>query len=161
RAGELFARDRADVSRRVHRLLGLGVRVRVKQTAYGQRDRQQRRPHPLAHRTTSSLSVRVVASTARHPANPYQAIPSPAARSTASSGPRPVQQSANLPSITTAGTDLIPSVFARLATFGSFMSSTLTSQEGQAMLLTRATVSWQAGHLKTSTFRLLAILQSL
>src|SRR5262249_34046521 len=48
---------------------------------------------------------------------------------------------------------------ARLATFGSCMSCTVTSQEGQATLWTRATVSWQAGHpaLKTSILRFVAM----
>jgi hypothetical protein len=71
----------------------------------------------------------------------------------ASSGPRPEQQSASLPSMTTAGTELMPSFLAFAATSASFMSNTLTLQDGQAMLLTSSMVSSQAGHpaLKIST----------
>jgi ankyrin repeat protein len=64
----------------------------------------------------------------------YTGCPSPAARSVASSGPLPAQQSASLPSMTTAGTRWMPRLFARLATLASCMSSTSTSQDGQAML---------------------------
>jgi hypothetical protein len=59
-------------------------------------------------------------------------FPIPACFSTAISGPRPAQQPANSPSMTTAGTDLIPSAFARSATDGSFMSRTNTLQDGHA-----------------------------
>ncbi len=88
--------------------------------------------------------------------------PIPADCSTAASGPRPEQQSANFPSITTEGTDRTPRLFARLATFGSFMSSTVTSHDGQAMLWTSLTASLHAGHpaLKTSTCRLSVILKT-
>src|SRR5439155_17207793 len=87
------------------------------------------------------------------------ACPRPAARSVLTSGPRPWQQSASLPLITTAGTDRMPRLLARLATFGSFMSSTVTSHDGHAVLLTRAIVSSQVAQpaLKISTLRLVAI----
>ena len=82
-------------------------------------------------------------------------LPNPAARSVDSSGPRPAQQSANSPSTATAGTERIPNPRARPATSGSFMSSTFTSQEGQATRLTKAMVSSHAGQpaLNTSIFR--------
>lgn len=38
--------------------------------------------------------------------------------------------------MTTAGTERIPRLLARWATFGTFMSSTLTSHDGQATRLT-------------------------
>lgn len=46
--------------------------------------------------------------------------------------------------MTTAGTELIPSAFARLATLASFMSCTVISLDGHAIWLTRAIVSWHA-----------------
>ena len=82
--------------------------------------------------------------------------PIPAARSVSSSGPRPAQQSARRPSTITAGTDRIPSFFARAATAESFMSSTWTSHEGQPIRRTNSTALRQSGHpaLKISTLRL-------
>jgi hypothetical protein len=78
--------------------------------------------------------------------------PKPAARSVAISGPRKEQQSANLPSITTAGTVLIPKRHARFATSGFRMLRTVTSQDGQAAFLTSSIVSTQQEQpaLKTS-----------
>lgn len=88
--------------------------------------------------------------------------PIPAALSVASCGPRSVQQSDSLPSMTTAGTERMPRPLARLATFGSCISSTVTWHDGQAMRSTSLTASSQAGHpaLKTSTCRLSAILKT-
>ena len=85
--------------------------------------------------------------------------PNPAARSVDSSGPRPAQQPASVPSMTTAGTDRIPSCLARAITPASFMSSTLTSHDGQAMARTRLMVSSHAGQpaLNTSIRRVLLI----
>src|SRR5262249_10323419 len=88
----------------------------------------------------------------------YQmACPNPAARSVASSGPRPAQQSANVPSISTAGTERIPRLLARRATSGSRMSRIGTSHEGQATRLIISTVSVHTEHpaLKISICRLL------
>ena len=48
------------------------------------------------------------------------------------SGPRPAQQSASAPSITTAGTDRMPRDSARSATLLSRMSRMMISQDGQA-----------------------------
>src|SRR5437762_9387337 len=64
--------------------------------------------------------------------------------------------------MTTAGTERTPSVLARLATSLSCMSSTITSQDGQAAAFTVSTASLQAGQpaLNTSTFRLVAIFPS-
>lgn len=86
------------------------------------------------------------------------ACPNPAARSVASSGPRPAQHSASAPSITTAGTERMPKLFARRATSGLCISRIVTSQEGHATCFTNATVSSQTTHpaLKTSTTRLLS-----
>src|SRR5260370_9970402 len=60
--------------------------------------------------------------------------------------------------MTTAGTDRMPRPLARLATWGSFISSTVTSHEGQATRLTIDTVSSQTGQpaLNISTLRLVA-----
>jgi hypothetical protein len=58
--------------------------------------------------------------------------PNPAARSVASSGPRPVQHSASCPFITTAGTDRMPKLLARRATSGLCISSTVTSHAGHS-----------------------------
>lgn len=58
--------------------------------------------------------------------------PNPADFRVASSGPRPAQQFASLPSITTAGTERTPRFLARLATSASFMSSTDALHYGQA-----------------------------
>ena len=93
----------------------------------------------------------------------YKGCPKPAARSVDSSGPRPVQQSASLPSITTAGIERMPRFFARLATVGFFMSRTVTSHDGQATRLMSRMVSSHAGQpaLKTSIFRFAAIISSL
>src|SRR5262249_7669173 len=52
----------------------------------------------------------------------YAGRPSPAARRTATSTPRPAQHAASLPSITTAGTERMPSPLARSATAASRMS---------------------------------------
>lgn len=71
--------------------------------------------------------------------------PNPEARSVVSSGPRPAQQSAGLSFIITAGTERIPRLLARLATLGSFISRTMTSQDGQATRLASLTVSSRAG----------------
>src|ERR687885_2171956 len=92
-----------------------------------------------------------------------RACPTPAARRVASSTPRPAQQSASVPLITTAGTVRIPKLFARRATSGLCISNTVTSQEGHAIRLTSVTVSSQAGHpaLKISIVRLVAIVVSL
>src|SRR5439155_27056368 len=89
-------------------------------------------------------------------------VPRPAARKTCSLIPRSVQHAANLPSMTTAGTERTPSALARLATSLSCMSSTITSQDGQAAAFTVSTASLQAGQpaLNTSTFRLVAIFPS-
>src|SRR5262249_20936806 len=83
--------------------------------------------------------------------------PNPAARSVASSGPRPAQQSANVPSITTAGTERIPRLVARRATSGSRMSRIVTSQEGQAtrLIVSMASVHTEHAALKISICRLL------
>lgn len=82
--------------------------------------------------------------------------PNPPARSLASSGPIPAQHSASCPSIATEGTVRIPRSSARVATCWSFMSSTVTSQDGQARRWTSSTVFSQAGHpaVNTSTLRL-------
>ena len=45
---------------------------------------------------------------------------------------RPAQQSAMIPSMATAGTELIPSFFAYSATVSSFISRTITSHESHA-----------------------------
>src|SRR6516162_11942790 len=73
--------------------------------------------------------------------------------------PRPAQHSASLPSITTAGTERMPSSLARFATSTSRMSWTITSHEGQAARLMTSMASWQAAHpaLNTSIFRVAAI----
>jgi hypothetical protein len=86
-------------------------------------------------------------------------FPSPAALKVASSGPRPEQQFASFPSMTTAGTDRIPRLLARSDTSGLFISSILTSQDGQAIRLIISTVSLHAGHpaLKTSILRFVFI----
>jgi len=83
--------------------------------------------------------------------------PNPAARSVASSGPRPAQQAANVSSITTAGTERIPRLLARRAMSGSRMSRIVTSQEGQARRLIISTASVHMEHpaLKISICRLL------
>lgn len=77
------------------------------------------------------------------------------ARSAVSSGPRSAQQPATWPLIATAGTERMPSCFARSATSFFFMSNTVTSQEVQARRVTRSMVSWHIGQpaLKTSTLR--------
>src|SRR5579863_5031286 len=78
--------------------------------------------------------------------------PKPAARSVAISGPREEQQSAGLPSITTAGTLRMPKCRARSATAGFLISRTVTSQDGQAAFFTSSMVSAQHEQraLKTS-----------
>jgi hypothetical protein len=88
--------------------------------------------------------------------------PSPADLRTSTSGPRPSQQSASLPSITTAGTDLMPRPLARLDTVGSFISRMVTSQDAHALSLTIVIASWQTGHpaLKISILRVLFMLKS-
>jgi hypothetical protein len=48
--------------------------------------------------------------------------------------------------MTTAGTERIPKRFARLATSACFISSTVTSQDGQATRFTSSMVFSQAGH---------------
>src|SRR5438046_6160311 len=80
----------------------------------------------------------------------HNGTPMPAARSVASCGPLPT----SLPSITTAGTDRMPSCLAISATRGSFMSLIVMSHEGHAILLTSRIVSSQQPHpaLKISTF---------
>ena len=78
----------------------------------------------------------------------YAGTPTPAARSEASSGPCTLQQSANFPSITTAGTVFMPDCFARAATPDLRISSTSTSHEEQAMRFTSSIVvfaHWTAG----------------
>src|SRR5437667_8367713 len=91
--------------------------------------------------------------------NPHKGTPKPAARSVASSGPRPAQHPASLPSITTAGTLRTPRLFARSATCRSFISSTVMSHEGHAILFTSLIVSSQQPQpaLKISTLLLLFI----
>ena len=66
-----------------------------------------------------------------------------------------MQQADTIPSITTVGTERIPSALARLATSIFFISSTTTSQAGQAACRTAAMVSSHAGQpaLKISTLR--------
>src|SRR5437868_2357175 len=92
--------------------------------------------------------------------NRHKGTPKPAARSVASSGPRPAQQPASLPSITTAGTLRTPRLFARSAISRCFISSTVMSHEGHAILLTSLIVSSQQPQpaLKISTFLLLFII---
>lgn len=81
--------------------------------------------------------------------------PRPANRKANSCTPRPAQQSASFPSITTAGTLRIPYCRAFVATSSRRMSRTSTSHEGHATWLMNAIVSSQAGHpaLKTSILR--------
>jgi hypothetical protein len=81
--------------------------------------------------------------------------PKPAARSTTISGPRPEQQPASSPLIATAGTDRTPSAFARSATFDCFISSTVTTHDGEAVFLISVIISSQHTHpaLKASIFR--------
>jgi len=67
--------------------------------------------------------------------------PIPSALRAASLMPGPAQQSATFPSMTTAGTLRTARVLALSATALSVMSSTVTSQEGQAILLMRFIVS--------------------
>ena len=57
--------------------------------------------------------------------------------------------------MTTAGTERMPRLLARLATAESRISMTVTSQDGQATRLTSSTVSSHAGHpaLKISILR--------
>jgi hypothetical protein len=88
------------------------------------------------------------------------ACPNPAARKVDTSTPRPEQQSASVPLITTAGRLRMPKLFARRATSGLCISSTVTSHEGHAACLTCAIVSSQAEQpaLKISTVRLVAII---
>jgi hypothetical protein len=85
--------------------------------------------------------------------------PIPAARKAASSGPRPAQQLARLPSTTMAGTERMPNELARVATVGSFMSSTAISHDEHESRFTSSTVSLHTGHpaLNISIF-LLAML---
>ena len=73
----------------------------------------------------------------------YTGCPKPAARRTGSSGPRLEQQSASLPSMTTAGTERIPSAVARWIVGGAFISRTVTSQDGHATRLTNWIASSQ------------------
>jgi len=56
----------------------------------------------------------------------------------------------------------MPSSFARFATFGAFMSRTVTSHEEQATRFTMSMVSWHTGHpaLKTSILRMSVIVTS-
>src|SRR5262249_54145143 len=74
------------------------------------------------------------------------------------STPPSEQHDANLPSITTAGTDRTPSSLARRTTSMAFMSCTTTSQDGHASRLTASTASWQIAQsaLKISTLRFVA-----
>ena len=91
------------------------------------------------------------------PLNDYESgCPTPVARSVCSSGPCPAQQLASSPLMTTAGTERILKLFARRATSGLFMSSTVTSQDGHAIRFTSAMASSHAGHpaLKISIVRL-------
>jgi hypothetical protein len=69
----------------------------------------------------------------------------PVAHKAILSTPWPTQHSANLPLTATAGTDLIPNSVARAVTALSCISSTLISQEAQAIRLTRSMVSWHTG----------------
>jgi len=62
----------------------------------------------------------------------HLATPNPALRKVASFGPCPAQQSASLPSIAMAGTDLTPRLRARVAPMISCISTIVTSQDGQA-----------------------------
>ena len=85
--------------------------------------------------------------------------PMPASRSDCSVGPTPRQHPASSPSMTTAGTTLIPRSRARPETAVSFISKTRPSHESQASRWTSSTNSVHAGHaaLNTSTIRLFAI----
>src|SRR5437870_4299436 len=78
---------------------------------------------------------------------------------TCSSGARPAQQPASLPSITTAGTLRTPYCFALDATSDLCMSWTTTSWEEPASLLTTSTVSLHVEQpaLNTSIFFFVAI----
>jgi hypothetical protein len=73
-----------------------------------------------------------------------------------------VQQSASLPSITTAGTERIPNPLAHCATSARFMSRMLTSHDGQATWLTSSIVSAHVGHpaLNTSISRFIVMILS-
>ena len=86
----------------------------------------------------------------------YRAAPSPAARNACSCEPAPEQQSASLPSITTAGTVCTPYCLAFDAMVASCISWTLTSHDPQASRWTRAIVSSHRPQpaVKTSTFLL-------
>ncbi len=88
------------------------------------------------------------------PASHYNGLPMPAALKSASFSLRRLQHSAILPSTTTVGTEFIPYFFA-LSMPTSFRLYTLTSQLGQAIFFTRATVSSQSGQpaVNTSTVR--------
>ena len=86
-------------------------------------------------------------------------FPRPASCKTSSSIPRPVQQSASLPSTATAGTERTPSSFARCNESGSCKFNTVTSQDGQASSLTVFSASSHRGQPaeKTSIYLVLLI----
>src|SRR5215471_15467541 len=88
--------------------------------ADGEHGRPPRSACTLEVRPRSSLGKRVP-----H-ARGYAGRPSPAARRVALSTPRPAQHAASLPSMTTAGTERMPSPLARFATSTSRMSWTIT-----------------------------------
>src|SRR5262249_30606746 len=89
----------------------------------------------------------------------YRALPNPAALSTLMSTPLPAQQDANLPSITTAGTDRMPNPLARATTRLSVIWCTITSSEEPASRFTASIVSLQVAQpaLNISILRLSAI----
>src|SRR5262245_53871753 len=106
----------------------------------------------------------------RYPGNTLEACyaprygcPRPAVRKVSSFGAPAAQQSASLPSITTAGTRATPYLLALAAPPASFMETISTSHEEQAIRLTMATVSSHSGHpaVKTSIFLLAAIVNLL
>src|SRR5258708_28756003 len=86
-----------------------------------------------------------------------------AERRTCSSGPRPAQHPASLPSMTTAGTLRTPCCFALEATSDFCMSWMTTSCEEPAIFFTSSMVSLHVEQpaLKTSIFFLVFIVFSL
>jgi hypothetical protein len=80
-------------------------------------------------------------------------------RKTRSSGPRPVQHRARVPSITTAGTLLTPCSFALEVTSALCMSWITTSCEEPAIFFTSSMASLHAEQpaLKTSIFFLVFV----
>src|SRR5713101_556473 len=101
--------------------------------------------------TLSLLLMALVSSTQRRNSTDDYAR---AERRTCSSGPRPAQHPANLPSITTAGTLRTPYCFALEATSDFCISWITTSCEDPARRLTTSIVSLHVEQpaLKTSIF---------